>query len=136
MFANLSLLSQNLLFKTKNRNISATDTMLIGILGFGEGWHNYHHAFPFDYKTSELGRWWCNFTIPFIGFFAWLGWATDLKTVSNETIRLRVLRTGDGSHRYSKEAAEKKIQADENPESSSECFWGWGKKKLDFDVIW
>lgn len=20
----------------------------------GEGWHNYHHVFPFDYKAAEL----------------------------------------------------------------------------------
>jgi len=29
-----------------------------------------------------------------------IGWAYDLKTVSDEVIRKRVLRTGDGSHRY------------------------------------
>lgn len=21
----------------------------------GEGWHNYHHRFPYDYATSEFG---------------------------------------------------------------------------------
>lgn len=31
-----------------------------------------------------------------------LGWAYDLKTVSVEMIKRRLLRTGDGSHRYSK----------------------------------
>jgi stearoyl-CoA desaturase (delta-9 desaturase) len=31
-----------------------------------------------------------------------LGWAFDLKTVSAEMIRRRVLRTGDGSHKLSK----------------------------------
>lgn len=38
----------------------------------------------------------------FIDLFAWLGWATDLKTASSELIRERVLKTGDGSHQWSK----------------------------------
>lgn len=91
-----------------HRDIKPTDTLAIGFLAFGEGWHNYHHVYPFDYKVSELPHYWCNFTIPFIDFFAWLGWAYDLKTVSDDMIRRRVLRTGDGSHRYSKEVTEQK----------------------------
>jgi stearoyl-CoA desaturase (delta-9 desaturase) len=55
------------------KDILPTDTYLIGILAFGEGWHNWHHVYPWDYKVSELPRYWCNFTIPFIDFFAWLG---------------------------------------------------------------
>jgi hypothetical protein len=66
----------------------------------------------------------CNFTIPFIDFFAWLGWAYDLKTVSDETIRKRVLRTGDGSHRYSE-----KLDINQNhaPARDVDHFWGYGE---------
>lgn len=64
----------------------------------GEGWHNYHHTFPWDYKTAELGKYSVNFTVMFIDFFAWLGWAYDLKTVPQDLIKKRVERTGDGSH--------------------------------------
>lgn len=39
-----------------------------------------------------------------IDFFAKLGWAYDLKVTSEEAIRKRVLRTGDGSHAFSNEA--------------------------------
>jgi stearoyl-CoA desaturase (Delta-9 desaturase) len=39
-----------------------------------------------------------NTTTAFIDFFAKLGWAYDLKTVSADTIDKRVERTGDGSH--------------------------------------
>lgn len=28
---------------------------IVAILSVGEGWHNWHHAFPFDYACSELG---------------------------------------------------------------------------------
>lgn len=104
------------------RNISPTDTAAMGIACFGEGWHNYHHVFPWDYKTSELSKYGYNFTIGFIDLFAKIGryelliyfsqfstkylfsskgWAYDLKTVSEETIRKRMLRTGDGSNQYS-----------------------------------
>lgn len=116
------------------------------------GWHNYHHVYPWDYKVSELPRYWCNFSIPFLDFFAWLGnflvveqfllfnnelylgWATDLKTVSEEMIRKRVLRTGDGSHKYSKEKATAKelLNAYNNnnnneAEEPVDTLWGWGE---------
>jgi stearoyl-CoA desaturase (delta-9 desaturase) len=28
---------------------------LVSIASIGEGWHNWHHAYPFDYSASELG---------------------------------------------------------------------------------
>ena len=55
-------------------------------------------VFPWDYKTAELGNYRMNFTTAFIDFFAKIGWAYDLKTVSDEIIQKRVERTGDGSH--------------------------------------
>lgn len=35
--------------------------------------HNFHHVFPWDYKTSELGRYWCNYSTCFLDICAWLG---------------------------------------------------------------
>ena len=72
--------------------------MAVSFLAFGEGWHNYHHVFPYDYKTSELGNYGLNLTTVFIDFFAWLGLAYDLKTVSKKAVYDRVHRTGDGTH--------------------------------------
>ena len=28
---------------------------LVAIVSVGEGWHNWHHKYPFDYAASELG---------------------------------------------------------------------------------
>jgi len=28
---------------------------LVSIAAIGEGWHNWHHKYPFDYAASELG---------------------------------------------------------------------------------
>lgn len=68
------------------------------MLAIGEGWHNYHHTFPWDYKAAELGTYSKNFTTAFIDLMAKLGLAYDLKSVSEEMVRKRVERTGDGSH--------------------------------------
>jgi stearoyl-CoA desaturase (delta-9 desaturase) len=64
-------------------------------LAHGEGWHNYHHVFPWDYKTSELGTKF-NLSAVFIDLMAKLGLAYDLKSVSDEMIQARRKRTGDG----------------------------------------
>jgi stearoyl-CoA desaturase (delta-9 desaturase) len=62
---------------------------------------------------------------------AFLGLATDLKTVPKSMIRERVLRTGDGSHKYSKDADEADIEANNNQTvTTTEHFWGWGDKEM------
>lgn len=105
------------------------------------GFHNYHHVFPWDYKTSELGIYWCNFSTAFLDFFAWIGWATDLKTVSDELMHKRILRTGDGSHKYSKlKTKEEKILAyvkDRSVDANGnhihheeDMIWGWDDKAM------
>ncbi|XP_074034086.1 acyl-CoA Delta-9 desaturase isoform X3 [Leptinotarsa decemlineata] len=102
--------------KPYDRYINPAENLSVSILALGEGWHNYHHTFPWDYKTSELGKYSVNFSAAFIDFFAKIGWAYDLKTVSEEMIKKRVLRTGDGSHEI----------------------WGWGDKdqlKEDYDDV-
>ncbi|XP_059046475.1 acyl-CoA Delta-9 desaturase-like [Achroia grisella] len=92
--------------KPYDKNIKPVENMSVSLFALGEGFHNYHHTFPWDYKTAELGNSRLNFTTHFINFFAKIGWAYDLKTVSEEIIQTRVKRTGDGSHQL----------------------WGWGDK--------
>lgn len=79
------------------RNVSSVENKILAIFTAGEAWHNFHHTFPWDYKTSELPFYTFNVSTAFIDFFAWLGWATELKTVPQELIESRALRTGDGS---------------------------------------
>ena len=81
-----------------SRTINPGENLLVAVGAIGEGWHNYHHTFPWDYKTAELGKYSTNVTSMFIDYMAAIGQAYDLKTVSDEMIRKRVLRTGDGSH--------------------------------------
>jgi len=34
-------------------NISSRQNTFTSIVSSGEGWHNYHHAYPYDYRASE-----------------------------------------------------------------------------------
>ena len=105
--------------------MSAVESLTVGILAHGEGWHNYHHVFPWDYKAAELGTYRTNFTTAFIDMFARIGWAYDLKTVSDEMVRRRAARTGDGS-----------LYPDEPKEllhDHDNSLWGWGDKDMRED---
>nr|AAL16642.1 acyl-CoA delta-11 desaturase [Argyrotaenia velutinana] len=84
-------------YKPYDKNILPAENKAASIASFGEAFHNYHHVFPWDYRASELGNITMNWTIYFIDFFAWIGWAYDLKTASDETIKSRIKRTGDGT---------------------------------------
>lgn len=92
--------------KPYDKFINPAENRGVAIAAFGEGWHNYHHVFPWDYKTAELGDYKINFTTAFIDFFASLGLAYDLKIVPKDVVQKRVERTGDGTHDV----------------------WGWGDK--------
>ncbi|KAG5308846.1 ACOD desaturase, partial [Acromyrmex insinuator] len=77
------------------KHINPTENQWVSFVAAGEGSHNYHHVFPWDYKTSEL----CNSTTTdFINFFAKIGWAYDLKEPSQELVKIVVMKKGDGSH--------------------------------------
>lgn len=56
------------------------------------------------------------------------GWATDLKTVSEEMIKKRVERTGDGTHRIARENDENNNVAEKVDHSD---LWGWGNIELN-----
>ncbi|XP_076673441.1 acyl-CoA Delta-9 desaturase-like [Andrena cerasifolii] len=92
--------------KPYDKYMNPSENMCVTIATGGEGWHNYHHVFPWDYKAAELGNFKFNFTTGFIDFFAMFGWAYDMKVVPRDVVQKRVERTGDGSHRL----------------------WGWGDR--------
>lgn len=69
----------------------------MSFIGIGEGWHNYHHTFPCDYRAAELGSKY-NLTARFIEILHKLNLAYDLKTAPHSIIQSRSIRTGDGTH--------------------------------------
>uniref|UniRef100_A0A2A4JG15 Fatty acid desaturase domain-containing protein n=1 Tax=Heliothis virescens TaxID=7102 RepID=A0A2A4JG15_HELVI len=84
-------------YKPYDAKILPVQNVAVSVATGGEGFHNYHHVFPWDYRAAELGNNSLNLTTKFIDFFAWIGWAYDLKTVSEDMIKLRTKRTGDGT---------------------------------------
>merc|ERR1712156_726359 len=67
--------------KPYDENIGPAENRLVSVLAMGEGFHNYHHTFPYDYSTSEWGLR-LNVTTRFINAMAKLGFAYDLRTAS------------------------------------------------------
>ncbi|XP_065341236.1 acyl-CoA Delta-9 desaturase-like [Cloeon dipterum] len=83
--------------KPYDRELMPSENQYVSLVALGEGWHNYHHVFPYDYRSSEMNHF-LNPTKKFIELMAKIGLAYDLRTPSDELVRKRVLRTGDGSH--------------------------------------
>lgn len=61
------------------------ESWFVSFLTLGEGWHNYHHTFPWDYKAAELSMHF-NPSASFIRMFEKLGLAYDLKSASPEMV--------------------------------------------------
>lgn len=68
-----------------NPDVTANDNWLLAVVAFGEGWHNYHHAFPNDYRNGvrtfdwDPSKW-------LIWTMSKLGIAYDLKRVNAATV--------------------------------------------------
>jgi stearoyl-CoA desaturase (delta-9 desaturase) len=65
-----------------SREHSARDSAVMAVLAFGEGYHNYHHSFPFDYRNG-IKRWhfdpakWTIYGLSLVGLAADLRRASD-----------------------------------------------------------
>lgn len=76
--------------KNYSQEHSAVDNYLISLLTYGEGYHNYHHTFAYDYRN---GIRWYHFdpTKWLIWTLYKLGLATDLKRVNDYRIARHLL---------------------------------------------
>lgn len=77
-----------------HRFINPVENKLVSMVTLGEGSHNYHHTFPWDYKTSEFPYFNFNITTLFIDAMARLGLAYDLRQPSPELVEKVVRNTG------------------------------------------
>lgn len=74
------------------RTNTARDNGVIALLTFGEGYHNYHHLFQWDYRNGI--RWWqFDPTKWLIAGAARIGLASDLKRVPEFKIQRALLET-------------------------------------------
>ncbi|XP_046471035.1 stearoyl-CoA desaturase 5 [Neodiprion pinetum] len=83
-----------------NSHVKPTENPTVSFFTLGEGWHNYHHSFPWDYKAAELGAYGLNPTTGFIELMAWFGLAYNLKTPSKEIVKKISLTKGDGTDSF------------------------------------
>ncbi|XP_050508836.1 acyl-CoA Delta-9 desaturase-like isoform X2 [Diabrotica virgifera virgifera] len=116
--------------KFQKKTIKPAENPTVSILTWGEGWHNYHHTFPWDYKAAELGNYRMNPSTGFLDLMAYLGQAYDLKTASPEMVRKRIARTGDGLYNHGKvplENGNAKVQETFH----EDCVWGWDDKDMN-----
>ena len=79
--------------RSYDKHINPADNRLVSFAAIGEGWHNYHHTFPYDYGTSEWGPS-INLTTIVIDFLAALGLVYDRKQVSQQAIERVKRRLG------------------------------------------
>ncbi|XP_057337667.1 acyl-CoA Delta-9 desaturase-like [Microplitis mediator] len=85
-------------YHSYDKNIGPAENILVSYFSGGEGWHNYHHVFPWDYKAAEFKSSLFNITTCWIDMFAKIGWAYDMRSASPEHIQRVVERRGDGTH--------------------------------------
>ncbi|XP_075972002.1 acyl-CoA Delta-9 desaturase-like [Anticarsia gemmatalis] len=78
-------------FRPYNRNIKPVENGLVSALTGGEGWHNYHHAFPYDYKAAEWARTF-DFTTHLLHWVETFGWLTDKREASKDMIQSYINR--------------------------------------------
>jgi stearoyl-CoA desaturase (delta-9 desaturase) len=64
-----------------NSKVSAVDNWFLAFMTFGEGWHNYHHAFPADYRNG-IGIWAWDPSKWLIWSLSTIGATYDLKQMS------------------------------------------------------
>jgi stearoyl-CoA desaturase (delta-9 desaturase) len=72
-------------------NHSARDSWIAAIFTMGEGYHNYHHEFQWDYRNG-VKSWQLDPSKWFIWGLSKIGLASDLKRVPNERILLAETR--------------------------------------------
>ncbi|KOC64068.1 Stearoyl-CoA desaturase 5 [Habropoda laboriosa] len=77
--------------------VKPTENPAVSFFALGEGWHNYHHSFPWDYKAAELGAYGLNATTGFIELMQYLGLAYDLRTPRKELVDRTTVNKGDGT---------------------------------------
>lgn len=106
-----------------DKRISPVESLPVAIGALGEGWHNYHHVFPWDYKTGELGAYMFNPSTGFIDGMAKLGLAYDRKSVSSDMICRRVQKYGDGTNWMDDENVHK------------DPVWGYGDKDIPIEDL-
>jgi len=89
-----------------NPEVSAADNWFLSLFTFGEGYHNYHHTFPSDYRNGiatfawDPSKW-------LIWTFSLVGVTYDLKRIGNisqwkRRVRAAIERRSEGTEHFAR----------------------------------
>lgn len=90
--------------KTYSDKQSACDNWLTALLTYGEGFHNYHHQFPLDYRNGvrffhyDPAKW----VIKCLSYF---GWATELRMMKPQKVMQYQMRLDEKRLKESEHSA-------------------------------
>ncbi|KAI1283691.1 Delta(9)-fatty-acid desaturase fat-7 [Halotydeus destructor] len=75
-----------------NDKMQPVENVWVSLCAMGEGYHNYHHQYPNDYRASESGTG-INFTRHFIDKMAALGQVYNLKMAADSVVEADKAKT-------------------------------------------
>ena len=78
-----------------NIDMNPRDNYLVTYLTFGEGYHNFHHTYPYDYK-GNFDKQSFNPATFYIDLCKKVGLVTETREINNET-RLKILKNSNES---------------------------------------
>lgn len=73
--------------KPYNSDIEPSENAFVSFIALGEGWHNFHHTYPKDYRTSDPSKY--NPTTYFIDTMGKLGLVKNKQAVCEKTYNVR-----------------------------------------------
>jgi stearoyl-CoA desaturase (delta-9 desaturase) len=66
-----------------NKSIEPADNFFVSLITMGEGWHNWHHEYPRDWRASKNDWWMINNTVTFLKMCEFAGLAKLEKPKTN-----------------------------------------------------
>ena len=82
-----------------NNDISARDNGIVAIITMGEGYHNFHHQFPGDYRNG-VRAWQFDPTKWIVRALSYVRVTSDLRRVSQQTIDRARLQAASARERF------------------------------------
>ncbi|XP_076645821.1 acyl-CoA Delta-9 desaturase-like [Halictus rubicundus] len=82
--------------KPYDKRIRPAESPIVIALTLGDGWHNFHHAFPWDYRMTDRSF---SVSARVLEFLAYLGLAYDLKMVTPNIVQGHSKRHGNAADR-------------------------------------
>ncbi|KAK2589212.1 hypothetical protein KPH14_002019 [Odynerus spinipes] len=76
--------------------LHARNSKISWVATVGDGWHNYHHAFPWDCRMAEFGQY-DGISNAILSVLEYVGLVYDIKTASPNVLYGHMKRHGDGT---------------------------------------